>query len=137
MASMKKILFSLAILSLFIGCQPPLQERILGIWERTAVCAADGQCKNSDPGKAPKLSIFRPGLAIYENPEDPENQRRIEYEFYEKETKSREPELIFRFLNLGFDIRYIVKKANKETLELLNPDLNNTEVYKKLGPAPE
>ncbi|TGL63738.1 hypothetical protein EHQ64_04730 [Leptospira sarikeiensis] len=137
MAPMKKILFSLAVLILVIGCQPPLQERILGIWERTAVCTSDGQCQTSELGMAPKLSIFRPGLAIYENPADPENQRRIEYEFYEKETKSKSPEIIFRFLNLGFDIRYIVKRADKEYLELYNPDRNNTEVYKKLGPAPE
>ncbi|WP_246050649.1 LIC10301 family lipoprotein [Leptospira langatensis] len=134
---MKKILFSLLIFSFAIGCSAPIQERILGIWERTSTCTPEGQCQDAVAGKASKLTLLRPGLAIYENPEDSEKQRKIEYELFEKNTKSNSPELLFRFLNLGFQIRYIILKADRDKLELFNPDLNNTEIYKKVGVVAE
>ncbi|WP_246052655.1 LIC10301 family lipoprotein [Leptospira semungkisensis] len=134
---MKKILFSLLILSFALGCSAPLQERVLGIWERTSTCTPEGQCQDTPADKVQKLTLLRPGLAIYENPEDPERQRKIEYELFEKDTKSNSPEILFRFLNLGFQIRYVILKADKDKLELFNPDRNNTEIYKKVGVAPE
>ncbi len=137
LAHMKKILFSLPFLFVIVTCSKPLPERILGIWEKTSVCTPNGQCQNSPADKTQKLTLLRPGLAIFENPDDPEKVRRIEYELFEKETKSKSPELVFRFLNLGFQIRYIIAKVDENNLELFNPERDNTEVYKKVGTVSE
>lgn len=135
---MKKAIFSFALILFLSDCRKPLPERILGVWENTKTCGAEGNCRYPNPALGPsKLTVLENGLALYADPElegpNKGKEFHIEYLLEEENTKSKSPELVFRFLNLGFEIRYVIAKLDEEELELFNPKKENTETYRRVG----
>ncbi|WP_207766198.1 LIC10301 family lipoprotein [Leptospira wolffii] len=143
---MKKIsLVCLLILGTFYcNKTKPVPERILGVWEKTSSCTND-KCETYPPEKVKQLMILRDGYAIYRNPDDPEQKRNIEYVLHLENTKSQLPEIAFRFLDLGFEIRYTIQKVSDTEMEFLQvreatrkePETTVIEFYKRVGTLSE
>ncbi|PNV76095.1 LIC10301 family lipoprotein [Leptospira inadai] len=134
---MKKFLLLLTVHLALWNCHKALPEQILGIWENTKTCTSEGSCKFPTTASGAKLTILRNGLALYGDPElqgtEKGKEFHIEYVLHEEGTKSKSPELAFRFLDLGFEIRYVISKVGDVEMELFNPEKNNTETYKRVG----
>ncbi|WP_039948433.1 LIC10301 family lipoprotein [Leptospira fainei] len=134
---MKKFILLLMALPILWNCHKALPEQILGIWENTKTCTPEGSCKFPVTTPGAKLTILRNGLALYGDPElqgaEKGKEFHIEYVLHEAGTKSKAPELAFRFLDLGFEIRYVISKVSDVEMELFNPEKNNTETYKRVG----
>lgn len=141
---MKKISLIGLLLVAIVSCSKSVPEKILGVWEKTSSCT-DGNCETYPPERVKRLTILEEGLAIYQNPEDPEQKRNIEYVLHLENTKSQLPELAFRFLNLGFEIRYTIQKISDTEMEFLqiqeatktSPEKTIVDFYKRVGSISE
>ncbi|PJZ71271.1 hypothetical protein CH373_01850 [Leptospira perolatii] len=136
---MKKVHLIVLILFFAIQCGKSLPEQLLGVWENTMICPAQGECKNPGVSKGARLTILKDGFAKYADPSLKGKEMHIHYVLQEEETKSKSPELAFVFTEYGFEIRYIVKRISEKELELFNldPKKETLETYVKIGTLTE